>query len=262
MENSGGPLFNSLGQVVGITTFKDPDQGGPGISGIVRIEEAVSVITEARSNMSQKPKPEARLLPVDPTDTFPLDAVKEIATAKKFDDGPYVFSISDFEIHLMTPTLKYRLATEAEREAAKGKEKRNKKEGGVQGTFKPFEEFRSWAEYVGEYQPVLTIRAMPKIGESFGSRFGRALAANYGIHAQAKLHFKTDFYRMKLLCGDKVVEPIQPGKVAYIMSESNYFVSLKDATYEGLYTYPADAISPACGQVRLEIYSEKEPNKQ
>src|SRR5262249_51493401 len=34
--NSGGPLFNSQGQVVGITTFGDPDrQGGPGMSGIV-----------------------------------------------------------------------------------------------------------------------------------------------------------------------------------------------------------------------------------
>ncbi|HTF65918.1 MAG TPA: serine protease [Edaphobacter sp.] len=37
--NSGGPLFNSLGKVIGITTFLDSAQNGPGISGIVRMFE-------------------------------------------------------------------------------------------------------------------------------------------------------------------------------------------------------------------------------
>src|SRR3989442_822175 len=120
--------------------------------------------------------------------------------------------MGDFQVVLMTPTLKYRIGTEAEREAAKSKEKRNKKEGAVQGTFRPFEEFRSWEEYVGEYKPILIVRAMPKLAESFWGAVGRGVAANYGIHAQAKLHFKTDFYRMRLTCGDKLIEPIHPGK--------------------------------------------------
>jgi S1-C subfamily serine protease len=48
--NSGGPLFNSLGEVIGITTFGDiTQQGGPGISGIVRIEQAESLITESET---------------------------------------------------------------------------------------------------------------------------------------------------------------------------------------------------------------------
>ncbi|MCV4677463.1 hypothetical protein OFC08_31765, partial [Escherichia coli] len=83
----------------------------------------------------------------------------------------------------------------------------------------------------------------------------------YGIHTKAKLRFKTDFYRMRLMCGDKEVEPIHPAKIAHILSESNYFVSIKDATFEGMYSYPPDAISPSCGKVTLELYSEKEPNK-
>ena len=35
--NSGGPLFNSLGEVIGITTFLVPGSNGPGVAGIVRI---------------------------------------------------------------------------------------------------------------------------------------------------------------------------------------------------------------------------------
>jgi S1-C subfamily serine protease len=260
--NSGGPLFNSLGEVVGVTTFGDVSRPGfPGVSGIVRIEEALSVITEARAKMLQMTKPPAKLLAVDPTDTFPLDAIKEIALAEKFDSKRYFLGAGDYQVMLLTPTLKYRMETEAEREAAKTKNKRNKKEGAVQGTFRPFEDFYSWREYVGDYKPILLVRATPTLGESFWGALGRGMAANYGIHTKAYLRFKTDFYRMRLLCGEKEIEPIHPGKIAHVLKADNYFISVKDATYEGIYSYPADAITPACGQVKLEIYSEKNPNK-
>lgn len=260
--NSGGALFNSIGEVVGVTTFGDISRGvGPGVSGIVRIEQALSLIEEAKKKMADLSKPQARLLPVDPTDTFPLDAIRDIATAKKFDTDRYFTSVDDFNVTFLTPTLKYRIQTETEREAAKTKEKRNKKDGAVQGTFRPFEDFYAWREYVGDYKPILIIRAQPALGESFWGAVGRGVAANYGIHTQAKLRFKTDFYKMRLLCGDKEIEPINPSKIAHVLGESNYFVSIKDATYEGVYSYPADAVSPACGKVTLELYSEKRPNE-
>jgi S1-C subfamily serine protease len=258
--NSGGALFNSIGEVVGITTFKDLDAGG-GIAGVVRIEQAYPVIEEARVKMAGMQKPLAKLLAVDPTDTFPLAAIKEVAEAKKFDASRYVIGIGDFTVTLLTPTLKFRMETEAEREAAKTRGKRNKKEGAVQGTFRPFEDIRGWREYVGDYKPILLIRATPALGESFWGAVGRGMAANYGIRVQAKLRFKTDFYKMRLMCGDKEVEPIHPAKIAHILSESNYLISIKDATYEGFYSYPADAISERCGKVTLEMYSEKKPNE-
>lgn len=259
--NSGGALFNSLGEVVGITTFGDPDSTGPGVSGIVRIEEATDLIVQARAKILGKKPSAGRLLPVEPSDTFPLDAIRSVATVKKFDTKPYIVNVGDFDVVLITPPLTYRIETEAEREAARTREKRNKKEGSIQGTYRPFDRFRGWGEYVGEYRPVLIIQATPELGESFWGAVGRGVAANYGIHTQARLRFKTDFYKMRLICGEKEVEPIHPAKIAHLLSTSNYFVSIKDATFEGLYTYPADAITPACGKVSLEIYSEKEPNK-
>ncbi|HYY68218.1 MAG TPA: hypothetical protein VE734_00665, partial [Terriglobales bacterium] len=39
----------------------------------------------------------------------------------------------------------------------------------------------------------------------------------------------------------------------------NYFVNATDATYEGFYTYLPDTISPSCGTVTMEVYSEKNP---
>jgi len=38
---------------------------------------------------------------------------------------------------------------------------------------------------------------------------------------------------------------------------TRYGRSAVDEANEGFYTYPPDAISPSCGQVELEIYSEK-----
>jgi len=260
--NSGGPLFNSLGEVIGITTFGDfTRQGGPGVSGIVRIEETAPVVELAVGKMAQAEKPEARLLPVDPTDKYPLDAIKDVVEAKKFDLAPYSFVEANFNVTLITPLMRYRMETEAERKAAKTKEKRNNSKDAVQGTFSTTEQFKNWAEYVGEYKPVLLIQAQPLLGESFWGAVGRGVAANYGIRAQANLRFKTDFYKMKLFCGDKEVEPIHPGKIFFLTNESNYFVRSHDATYAGFYSYPADAVNETCGTVRVELFSEKHPDK-
>jgi hypothetical protein len=63
------------------------------------------------------------------------------------------------------------------------------------------------------------------------------------------MRFKTDFYRMRLKCGDQEIEPIQPGKVAKVVDVHNYFMNATDASCEGLYTYPASAIAPACPSI-------------
>jgi S1-C subfamily serine protease len=261
--SSGGPLFNSLGQVIGITTFVDQGPKGGGIAGIVRIEEASKLLTEARAKMVMVTKPAATLLPVEPLTPFPIDAIKETLLREKFDGRHYAFGMGDFDVVMITPPLRYRMEGEAEIKAAKEKEKRTKKnEGAVQGTFRPLDDLKNWAEYVGDYQAVVMIRATPKMHETGGSIFRRSLAAGLSQGAYggpATMHYKTDFYKMRLQCGDKEVAPIQPGKIAHVLDVHNFFVNATDATYEGFYMYPPDSISPACGQVVLEVYSEKNP---
>ena len=260
--NSGGPLFNSLGEVVGITTFGDfSGQGGPGISGVVRIEETTPVVDLAIAKMSLTEKPEGRLLPVDPTDSYPLDAIKDVIEAKKFDFKPYSFNEADFEVTFITPLTRYRADSEGKREGEKTKNKRTKSKASESSDSTITNELHNWTEYVGEYRPILIIDAKPNLGESFWGAVGRGVAANYGIHAPANLRFKTDFHRMKLFCGEKEVAPIHPAKIYRLTNESNYFVRSNDATYEGYYSYPADAINESCGVVRLELFSEKQPDQ-
>src|SRR6266478_2797432 len=57
--SSGGPLFNSAGQVIGLTTFGTRGEGGPGVSGIVRIEAALALLDQNRANAKGTPPPGA-----------------------------------------------------------------------------------------------------------------------------------------------------------------------------------------------------------
>lgn len=261
--NSGGPLFNSRGTVIGITTFGDTSRlGGPGISGVVRIEESSAVIDDAKIKLKTIALPSPDFLPCDPQDTYPLEAIKRKAQIEKFDSRPYIFGVGDYDVAVITPVLRYReFAGEVRAKAAKEKRTR-KSQAAVQNTFQPLDDLKGWQEYVGEYEPVIIIQASPKLKEGFWSAFGRGMAASNGnIPGPASLHFKTDFYKMKLLCGSEEVLPLMPGKAERVLDVSNSAVRVTDATFDGLYKYPSSAIRPDCGKVTLQLFSEKEPDK-
>ncbi len=262
--NSGGPLFNSLGEVLGITTFLVPGGNGPGVAGIVRIDQTFPMLAQARKKMKDASIPSARLLPVEPSDPYPLDSLKEKSMAANFDKKPYIFTAGGFDVALVTPVLEYEAQGEVGKAAAHEKSKRTKKQRGEspQNPFEPLQDLHGWAEYTGEFKPVLFVQAAPQLRETFISTLGRELVPSIEAYAGGpRMKFKTDFYRMKLLCGAKEVEPIQPGKAATVVDAHSSFVNVTDATYVGIYSYPPDAISPACGKVTLQLYSEKEPDK-
>lgn len=261
--NSGGPLFNSLGEVIGVNTFGDLSFGiGPGVSGIVRIERLEEVLKDALAAKDNVANPASRLLPVEPRDTYPIDTIKDVAIQKKFDSAPYYQNFKKFDITFTTPRLLFRQRTEDEREAKKGREGREKKNQ-VKGTFDPFQDFYGWKEYVGDYQPLIKIIVRPQVGETAGSLWTRAIFTGLsGVPiGNARLKFKTDFYSMRLFCGTKEIEPILPGKAPISFNEQNAAFNLKDASFMGIYTYPADAINSSCGTVSLHIFSERNIDK-
>lgn len=259
--NSGGPLFSLAGTVVGLTTFADLDTSGGGIAGIVRIEEAELLLDRANAKLRDMTAPESRLLPVEPGGTYPLDALKTSLEVRKFDESPYIFRQGDYDVAIVTPILKYRLAEGSHLTEQQEKEKRTTRTTrAIQGTFRPLDDLKDWAEYAGEYKPVIQIEASPRLGLALGPRFDLKKLDPKNANTR-RLKFKADFYRMKLFCGTLEIEPIHPGKVA---SELNYHTQayeIADATFEGIYSYPYDAISSSCPAVTLQLFSEKEPDK-
>ena len=205
--------------------------------------------------------PEARLLPVEPGGTYPLNALKTSLEAKKFDQGPYLFRQGDYDVAVVTPILKYHLSEGSRIAAQQQKERRTTRTTrAIQGTFRPLDDMKDWAEYAGEYKPVIQIEASPRLGVDFRPKFDLKRLNPDNANAK-RLKFKADFYRMKLFCGTKEIEPIQPGKAASEIDYHTKSYEIADATFSGIYTYPYDAISPECSSVTLQLFSEKEPDK-
>ncbi len=227
--NSGGPLFTLDGQAVGITTA-----GLRTLASIVPIQEARPLIEQARKNMAGTTPPDTKLLPVEPVDHFPADALKVLLQQQKMDIKPYFFDAGEFQIGIITPTLRYFLRHEEEMNAARKSAKRN---SGDASQAKAPESAISEAQ---EYEPTATVVVRPKYSALF------------------KVKFKNGFQKMRLLCGGKEIEPIDPGRSEYELMDVRGRVA--DTTFQGRYTYLPEAISPSCGGMTLQIFSEKDPN--
>jgi S1-C subfamily serine protease len=252
--NSGGPLFNSDGQVIGLTTFGAQDQAGPGVSGIVRIEEALPLLEQNRAKASGTPPPGA-LLPVEPLTPYPVTGLKEALKADKLDARPYYLEAGDFYVALSTPPFDYREQEERRLQAERTHQKRNQKSdpSAATDTSEDPEAPKRWEEETGAHPAVLGIYVMPKAKEGIGSALGRSFNVSY----TAKLKFKNDFQAMKLFCGNTEVQPINPGRVPVTVSLRNRAVKMEDSTYKGVYLFPPDAVNPSCREMKLAIYSSK-----
>ncbi len=246
--NSGGPLFNSAGYVIGVTTYTEQASRGPGLSGIVRIEEAIPLIEQAKAKTAGAAAPPAALLPMEPQGPFPVEALQGSAPADKEDLSAHVFPVGDFSVTFLTPALEYRVYLEEEKAREKEREKRDKKRGDTANETPSGPDVKNWE--ANEHRPKITIRVEPQLK----MKFWASMAAPRG---EVKARFRTDFYRMRLLCGAQEVTPILPGKLKLVADTSGSVV-INDTTYVGMYDYLPDAIGPGCAQATLEIYPAKD----
>jgi S1-C subfamily serine protease len=255
--NSGGPLFNNAGQVVGLTTFGTSAERGPGVSGVVRIEEAMALLEQNRTQAKGTPPP-AALLPVEPLTPYPVQGLKAALQGEKFDARPYYLNAGDFEVALSTPPFDYREKEEDRLRAERTQKKRNRRDASnadaAQQDANAEDTPRDWESSTGGHKAVFGIYVQPKVKEGFGSALARGLRNGYGA---ANLKFKTDFQSMKLFCGEKEVQPIFPGRIPLTVNVRNSSVKMEDSSYKGVYLYPPDAVNPGCGSVKIVIYSSK-----
>jgi hypothetical protein len=257
---SGGPVFNTQGMVIGLTSAAGQTTPGKGPSTIVRIEEAAALLDQARTRLATGTAPPATLLPVESADVFPHDALERVMDEKKFDFRSYFFDEGDYRITLLTPIFIYRLRTGIKNDDEKRQAKHRDRPIQPSPDVTEIWGLKNWAPYLGEYTPVIEIMATSHMQETKGSLLGRALVG--GVYSEPwQMKFKTDFYKMKLKCGEKEIQPIQTGKIEEIVDNSHRSTKVLNSSSIGFYSYPPDAVSPSCGQVTLELHSLKNPDK-
>lgn len=227
--SSGGPLFNLRGEVTGITSAQIDL-----LASIIPVDAARPTIEQARHKLSGASPPSAELLPVEPDDFFPGDALLSLLRRhQKMNIRPYVFTVGEFRVEMLTPPLRYYFYNKDAIQAMHKGPKHSPADA------QQVELPEQVLEEAQEYQPTVIIRVVPKHG--FWNR-----------------QFKDTFWSMKLLCAGKEVSPIDPGRSRDELSDSGRHV--KSTKTEGFYSYQPDAISPNCGSVKLEIFSENAPS--
>lgn len=257
--NSGGPLINMAGEVVGITTFGDtPEQGGgPGISGIIPISLASSVLAEAEPRLKTTDLPKPTLLPDVPETPFPVEALHDSAGK---DLHPYhINDPDDFETLIFTPPINESLHNAALRSVSKVKRIRDRKRSdrGVQDSMElPQKEL--WTQYVGENAALVVVIVRPVLKETTGSKWRRAAGAVSGVRLAAKLRYKDDFYCMELWRDNHVVEPVHLYRVKRPVSFSGAAAYAEDIAYAGIYVYDPSAFS-AGSKITLKVAMESDP---
>lgn len=247
--NSGGPLLNARGQVLGITTFALPDSSGPGVSGIVRIHLASRVLAKARA-LLQEPPPSSDKLPVESSFSFPAAELREEALKTAVRPADYRLSAGKFNVTFVDPVVIAALQIVSERDAAATRKRRNRRKGSVISD-DVGSDFYEWRRYVGDYRPVVTIQATPELGMPPGSWLAASLGATSGL----RLWFKADFGRMELVRDGQVVEPINPGRIRQVVDESVAGNRLSDIGYFGAYEYPPEAFQPGA-KLTLRVWEQ------
>ena len=250
---AGGPVFTPSGAVIGLTSVDERATEKRGNSRVVRIDDVCEVVAAAEPKLKTAAAPVGTRLPVEPMRAFPVEALERATQTRAGSLSPYQISSSDFDVSLMTPVHTY---------GAQHQSARVNRDRGKAGPPTDMErmvvrtlmEFGSWSPYVADFPPVLLIRVTPKLVESFWTKVARGAAQTQGMAIPPIRHFKSGFSRMRAFCGDAEVTPIHPFKIEQRVSDN-------DGIYEGLYVFDPEALVPACGAVKLVLYSEKEPDK-
>ena len=236
----GGPVFSTGGSIVGVSSVvEDQDERRSRDARIVPVSDVCEVVRSAEEAMRAAPRPVGTLLPVEPLQPFPADALDAAVKRRVGNLSPYQMSSSGFDIAFLTPVL------------VRGAQQANMRLGrGSTNT-----DFGDWSDYLADAPPVLVIRVTPKLAESFWTKVARGAAYTQGADLPPIKHFRPGFSRLHTFCGEVEVLPIHPFTLERRVSET-------DAVQEGLYIFDPQALGPHCTSVKLVLYSEKEPKKQ
>ena len=251
---AGGPAFAADGTLLGLTSIVDDSDERRPYYRVVRSGDICAALASAGKAMAIMPAPPGIHLPVEPAAAPSPDALAAAASRRAGSRTPFQTS-STFEVALITPVRVYAARNPIRATSLPVRTMRNE---AANAEAAPREEglfdFGRWAAYFAGYPPVLVVRVTPRLKEGFWTTVARGAAQTQGMSLPSMKKVTSGFSRLQAFCGQTEVRPIHP----FTLERQ---VSFSTTTTEGLYVFDPKALGPACGSVKLVLYSEKSPDK-
>ncbi|OGI17163.1 MAG: hypothetical protein A2255_03945 [Candidatus Melainabacteria bacterium RIFOXYA2_FULL_32_9] len=262
--NSGGPLFNYDGDVVGVNTFIE-SAAGQAIGGSVSINKVMPIFERARQKLGLIPMPSENLLPDIPNTPYPIDRLLEqgIGGFPRRDSKDYMVDSKYFTVEFRTPPQGYKEFLEQEQELLKNRQKRAEHHG---FEIKDDElHSKNLAKFYNYSKPVVTVIVKPKpqltngskalntlmltavLMSAVGSAYsGVPYSPTYTSYSNIR-RYEKDFLKMTLMNRDntKTYIPYLSARIPVENMEINNtygymtrsYNKLVDKTYAGVYEY-------------------------
>jgi hypothetical protein len=246
--NSGGPLLDGLGEVVGINTFRERSLGDAGISGAIAVSKLRELLTRVPKALLSLPTPTDQRLPIVPTAVYPMRLLKSLADSAPPSNYYRLLSMGSgrFEVSVSTPVAEIARIAANGRSAGKDRAKREQRSDILpEERYAALRELRDWQEYVGGGTvPVITVAIVPKVGETVGSQISRGLASSLAnIPLPMTLKFQGDVHGVSVLRNGTVVIPLRGGH-GPIPVYADGWVKLKDVADGAYYVFSPEIFAP------------------
>jgi hypothetical protein len=260
--NSGGPLLNLDGEVVGVNTFLSNDT----FSGAVRIHLLRDALAMVENSPDLGDPPSAETLPTLSGESYEPEVLKNKILNEPLEEEVYRLDGGKFVVTALTPVLMAKAQIQTTLVQAANRYKRRGKKI-KDPNYVPIDEpYYDWQRDSGpEMQNAVTIEIRPDFGTTTGSKWRLGLAAFAGgrqavDNTVMAYEYKAEFEDFKLYRDGKFVQPVTPGRAlaeAAMVQRQMIFV---DEAYAGYYVYDPRVFLEG-EEFRFEIYDAREPGK-